>query len=208
MKTRKHAKNHLRKICSKKQRGGVTAEQQEKDKRLLQAVDRNDPDKVSEALDDGANINTLGAFGNTALLIASKNGYTEVVERLLSDKGVNRNVMNRYGDTAFGWAKYNEHVNYNKDNHKKTLKLIKQHIVEQPLPNIMKRQEDKKNAHMVTSTVSVNTPYGVQRLPEVMGNKIGSFLGGKQRIKKSNKSNKSNKSKRTKRKNRSTRQRR
>tara|TARA_B110000285_G_scaffold137225_1_gene153724 strand:- start:7436 stop:8053 length:618 start_codon:yes stop_codon:yes gene_type:complete len=205
MKTRKNAKNHLRKTCSKKQRGGVTAEQQEKDKRLLQSVDRNDPDKVSEALDAGANINTLGAFGNTALLIASKNGYPEVVARLLSDKGVNRNVMNRYGDTAFGWANYNERVNYNKDNHKKTLKLIKQHIVEQPLPNIMKRQEDKENAHMVTSTVSINRPYGVQRLPEVMGDKIGSFLGGKQRIKKSKKSNKS---KRTKRKNRSTRQRR
>jgi ankyrin repeat protein len=132
MKTRNNAKNHLKKTRSKKQRGGVTAEQQEKDKRLLQAVDINDPDKVSEALDAGANINTLGAFGNTALLIASKNGYPEVVARLLSDKGVNRNVMNRYGDTAFSWA------NYNKDNHKKTLKLITQHIVEQPLPNIKK----------------------------------------------------------------------
>ena len=197
MKTRKNAKNHLRKTCSKKQRGGVTAEQQEKDKHLLQSVDRNDTDKVSEALDAGANVNTKGAFGNTALLIASKNGYTEIAARLLLDKGVNVNAMNKYGDTALKWANYNKH--------KETLKLIKQHIVEQSIPNIKKRQEDKENAHMVTSTVSVNRPDGAQRLPEVMGDKIGSFLGGKQRIKKSKKSNKS---KRTKRKNRSTRQRR
>lgn len=57
------------------------------------------------------NVNAHDEFGNSALLLASREGHTEIVSFLLYDvKGVKVNDQNPYGDTALMCAATNGHA--------------------------------------------------------------------------------------------------
>jgi ankyrin repeat protein len=77
--------------------------QYQKDKKLLDAAKNKKLDEVREALATGANVNVTDDDGNTALIIASEKGYTEIVEMLLK-KGADVNATDKYGRTALIWA--------------------------------------------------------------------------------------------------------
>jgi len=95
-KTRKNRKT--RKTRSKKQRGGGAQEEN-----LFTAVKYNNLDKAREALDEGADVNALTnvryQVGNTALILASRYPYPEMVEMLLA-AGADVNAKDNHGFTA------------------------------------------------------------------------------------------------------------
>ena len=49
-------------------------------------------------------MNMKNCFGDTALILASKDGHKGVVELLLKQKDIQVNVKNKYGKTALWWA--------------------------------------------------------------------------------------------------------
>ncbi len=53
--------------------------------------------------------------GSTALIHASKNGYSDVVRTLLNHEGVDVNIKNKYGSTAVRFARYEQKTNCDKD---------------------------------------------------------------------------------------------
>ena len=92
----------------RRQRGGKT-DQEEKDTYLLEAAVIDDPDKVTDALDAGANVNTKDNDGRTSLILASRHGHTEIVTMLL-EKGADVNAKNNDGYTALIMASEREHM--------------------------------------------------------------------------------------------------
>jgi len=198
MGTRKHhqkSKKGFRKTRSKKQRGGVT-DQEEKDQFLLEAVTNNKVNKVTEALDAGANVNVHHQYdGNTALMEASEcdpnmdlpayqveyvmKHKTEIVKMLL-EKGADVNARNDDGETAFQIASKNECT--------ETIKLLKQYIVAQTFPRHLERQEDRKNLEMVIREKPVKRKFGKHRLPPEIGHEMMKYLGGKRKTRRFKKS--------------------
>jgi len=74
---------------------------------LIRAAEKNDILGVKMWLMAGANINAQEKlYGNTALVVASKYGYTEIV-KLLLEAGADVNVKNKDGETALMKASYN-----------------------------------------------------------------------------------------------------
>ena len=89
-----------------KQRGGT---QEEKDNYLFDAIEIDDADKVTRALNNGADVNAKNNDGNTVLIEASKTGHTEIVTILL-EKGADVNAKDNYGWTALICASANGHT--------------------------------------------------------------------------------------------------
>ena len=54
---------------------------------IIQTVMENDPAKIQQAIENGADVNVVGPFGITAMLVAIKQGNLETV-KLLLDNGV------------------------------------------------------------------------------------------------------------------------
>ena len=84
MATRKYHRkpNNFRKT-KKRQRGGNSEAQEEKDKYLFDAIDIDDADKVEDALNNGANVNALNNDGDTPLILAIKLEDIDIVYLLL-----------------------------------------------------------------------------------------------------------------------------
>ena len=104
----------FRKSRTKNQKGGDET-QEEKDKKLLEAVDKNELDEVEAALAAGANMNVKNIDGWTALIIASTNGHTKIVAMLL-EKGADVNAKNNGGWTALHLA--------SQDGYKKIVEML------------------------------------------------------------------------------------
>lgn len=68
---------------------------------LMFAANEGDLNKVKELLDKGANANAK--YGDTALIRASWNGHTEIVEALV-EAGADVNVKDENGNIALIWA--------------------------------------------------------------------------------------------------------
>jgi|GEM_PF-4255434 len=68
-------------------------------KKLLNAVKKNNFNKIEKLLDNGININAQDKSGKSALLIACLRGYTDIAELLLK-KGANINFRDNQGNTA------------------------------------------------------------------------------------------------------------
>ena len=96
----KKSNKRFRKTRSKRQRGG---NQEEMDNYLFGAIDIDDPDKVEQVLNAGANVkanvNAKDEDGNTALILASTYKFQEIVAILL-ENGANVNATDDDGDTA------------------------------------------------------------------------------------------------------------
>ena len=68
-------------------------------KDLMTAVGRGDTNKISDLLEQGADVNATGGYGNTALSMAAWEGQTTVVKALL-DRGADVNLKDSNGYTA------------------------------------------------------------------------------------------------------------
>jgi hypothetical protein len=78
-----------------KQKGG---NQEEKDDYLLDAIRMDEADKVTRALNNGADINRANSAGDTPLYVASEIGHVEVV-RILLENGADINRAESNGQT-------------------------------------------------------------------------------------------------------------
>jgi ankyrin repeat protein len=81
---------------------------------LIHAIKKLNTDSIQKMFEndiiDDKIINKQNKFGNTALIIASNNGRTDIV-RLLLGYGADRNIKNNKGQTAFDTAKSAEIAN-------------------------------------------------------------------------------------------------
>lgn len=75
---------------------------------LLQAMERNDVAQVMQLLQRGMDVNTSDRAGNTLLMLAARNGETEILDYLLQNRA-SLLKRNRYGDTALMLAALNGH---------------------------------------------------------------------------------------------------
>jgi hypothetical protein len=90
MTTHKYKKSKpFRKSRSKRQRGGNSEAQEEKDQYLFDAIDIFDYDKVENALKNGANVNAKNDDGDTPLMQAINYGDYDMVILLLEYPDIN-----------------------------------------------------------------------------------------------------------------------
>ncbi len=75
-------------------------------KELVSAMEDFSFDKMSDALEKGADVNAKDMYGSTALILACRYGYTDMA-RLLIKKGADVNAKNRWNETALKGACYN-----------------------------------------------------------------------------------------------------
>jgi len=83
---------------------------------LGDAAWHNKVEEVKTLLANGADVNYIDKFGDTALMRASSSGNAEVVKILL-DHGADVNIQDNYGKTALKVA--------SKRGYKRTMKLLK-----------------------------------------------------------------------------------
>jgi ankyrin repeat protein len=76
----------------------------DKDQNLITYAAVGNAEGIVQLLDTGANINAQDDGGNTALMLAARNGYKETVKMLLK-YGASHAIRNRYGQTAVDLAK-------------------------------------------------------------------------------------------------------
>ena len=77
--------------------------------RLRAAAGRNDLAAFRQLLAAGADVNAADASRDTAFLIASRSGHTEIVRAALA-AGADLKKLNRYGSTALMGPAYRGHV--------------------------------------------------------------------------------------------------
>ena len=85
----KKSNKRFRKPRSKRQRGGNSETQEEKDKYLFDAIDIYDYNKVENALKNGANVNAQNKDGDTPLIRAIKLEDIDMVYLLLEYPDIN-----------------------------------------------------------------------------------------------------------------------
>ena len=168
-------------------RGGVDKEEQKRmNNSLITAVSSGNTELVKKLLKDGADANAKdndSEHRNTVLMEAIdcdtgidlpwfqvEHKITEIVKMLLSS-GADVNAKNDNGKTALQIA-------IKTDCPEKIQQLLKRHL---------ERQRDRKNLEMVIRDKPVKRNIGRQRMPKDMGNKIGTFLGGKRKTKRATK---------------------
>ena len=67
---------------------------------LIEAARYDKKEKVQELLYINVNPNFHDKYGDTALMMASRNGHLNVVNRLLDHKEIDVNLQDKGGDTA------------------------------------------------------------------------------------------------------------
>jgi ankyrin repeat protein len=73
-----------------------------------EAAERGDASTLTRLLDLGENVNSLDRFGQTALMLASRNGHTEAV-RVLLESGADLDCTAKYHLSALMLAVINDH---------------------------------------------------------------------------------------------------
>ena len=89
-------------------------------KTIIYKKQKNDIESVKEYIAIGGNINIQDEYGNTALILASHYGHTEVA-KLLIEVGAKLDIQNKDGYTALICASkngYTEIVKLLKNKHK------------------------------------------------------------------------------------------
>lgn len=85
-----------------------------KEERFLKAAENGDLKKIKSMLNKEINIKTLinavDKENNTALILASKFGYDEIV-KILIENGADINIKNNDGKTALDYAEENDYKN-------------------------------------------------------------------------------------------------
>ncbi len=76
---------------------------------LSESMDADDITKVRKLIEAGADVNVINKYGKTPLLMASRNGHTEVVKLLLQAKA-DVNAKDRIGSTALRNASNSGHL--------------------------------------------------------------------------------------------------
>jgi ankyrin repeat protein len=77
--------------------------------RLIKAISKGDTEKVHALLEKGADVNTRGNDGFTALDMAAGHGHTDIVQALLS-QGADMNAKDNDGITALMGAAFEGHT--------------------------------------------------------------------------------------------------
>lgn len=70
---------------------------------LIYAYELGKIEIVQLLLDEGADVNVQGRYGDTALMIASYKGHKEIVQLLL-EKGADKRIKNDRDKIAYEWA--------------------------------------------------------------------------------------------------------
>ena len=73
---------------------------------LTKAASLNKADIVKVLLEEGADPNEQGHYAFTALIKASKEGYSQVVQELLKHPNIDPNLKDSKGNTALHYASY------------------------------------------------------------------------------------------------------
>lgn len=188
----KKSKRKFRKTRSKKQRGGDSDAQEEKDKYLFDAIDIYDYDKVENALNNGANVNAQNKDGDTPLIRAIKLEDIDMVYLLLEYSDINieldvdTNKELQLAEELWEYMTPDEQeqnvIPYAIEDYivtKKEKKRI-QSIAAQTLPKHLERQKDRKNLAMVMSEKDVGNR-GDGTMPLELRHEIGKYLGGGKR---------------------------
>ena len=74
---------------------------------LIEQVRSGDIQKVSDALASGCKAGETDKWGNSALMYASANGYTDICQLLL-DAGADPHHKNQWGMDARAWSRWTE----------------------------------------------------------------------------------------------------
>ena len=177
-----------RKTRSKKQRGGDSDAQEEKDKYLFDAIDIYDYDKVENALNNGANVNVQNKDGDTPLIRAIKLEDIDMVYLLLERPDINieldldTNKELRLAEEMTPEDEEQNGIPYAIEDYiitKKEKKRI-QNIVAQTIPKHLERQKDRKELAARLSKKGVGS-FGNGRMPLELRHETGNYLGGGKR---------------------------
>jgi ankyrin repeat protein len=204
---KRKSKNSNRKTRSKNKRGGgvgCSRLDETPDEQLVSVSWQGDPpQKVTELLKSGADVNAMDQYGNTVLYLASFWGHTAIVEILLAN-GADMEAKDRQDRTALDWASYNGHIEIVEillengadtkandrqgrtvldwaifNDNQKMVDLLKKHNVAQTIPNHLERQNNRENLAMVMGNVEVDT--GDRTIPYNVYDSIRAYLGGGKR---------------------------
>jgi len=193
----KYGRKKTRKT-KKRQRGGNSEAQEEKDRYLFDAIDISDYDKVENALNNGANVNARNKDGDTPLICAIKLEDIDMVYLLLERPDINieldlatnkeLQLAEDLWDNMTPEDQEENSIPYAIEDYieKKLEKKLKQSIVAQTIPGHLKRQEDRKNLAMVMSEKDVGNR-GDGTMPYELRHEIGKYLGGGKKNRKAKK---------------------
>ena len=201
-----------RKTRSKRQRGGNSEAQEEKDKYLFDAIDIYDYDKVENALNNGANVNARNKDGDTPLIRAIELEDIDMVYLLLErpdidiklDVDTNKELQlaEELWENMTPEEQEENGIPYAIEDYivtKKEKKRI-QNIVAQTIPKHLERQKDRKELATRLSKKGVGS-FGDGRMPLELRHEIGKYLGGgKRKTKKSNRKGRKTRKRKSKRK--------
>ena len=190
MGTRKnHKTKKFRKTRSKRQRGGNSEAQEEKDKDLFDAIDISDYDKVENALNNGANVNARNKDGDTPLIRAIELEDIDMIYLLLErpdidiklDVDTNKELQlaEELWENMTPEEQEENGIPYAIEDYivtKKEKKRI-QNIVAQTIPKHLERQKDRKELAARLSKKGVGS-FGDGRMPLELRYEIGKYLGG------------------------------
>ena len=204
MATRKYhkkTKKPFRKTRSKRQRGGNSETQEEKDKYLFDAIGIYDYDKVENALNNGANVNARNKDGDTPLIRAIELEDIDMIYLLLErpdidiklDVDTNKELQlaEDLWDDMTPEEQEENGIPYAIENYIETKKEKKriQNIVAQTIPKHLERQEDREDlaAWLSKKGKEGKGSFGHGRMPYELRHEIGKYLGGgKRKIRKKN----------------------
>ena len=181
-----------RKTRSKRQRGGNSEAQEEKDKYLFDAIEIYDYDNVENALNNGANVNAQNKDGDTPLIRAIELEDIEMVYLLLErpdidiklDVDTNKELQlaEDLWENMTPDDQEENGIPYAIEDYiitKKEKKRI-QNIVAQTIPKHLERQKDRKELAARLSKKGVGS-FGDGRMPLELRYEIGKYLGGGKR---------------------------
>lgn len=93
----------------------------------IDAIVNKNPVKIQKRLREGAEVNERGAFDETPLIWATRDGMTKLVDLLLS-RGADPNLQNEFGDTALMLA--------SREGHGAIVQILLEHGADTSLKNV------------------------------------------------------------------------